>query len=265
MKLLDVSVIIPCYNAAETLRRSLDSAANQVALPREIIVVDDGSDVPIAPLVDIWAREIQVPVRVLTQKNLGAPSARNAGVRIAQGRYISFLDADDIWLPDKLRIQCSVMDREGLTLSAHGYNYNADQTSKLPSVIDAERVCAKKLSKWRFAYGNPFFTPTVMVSKDEFLGFDERFRSVDDYKAWFESFLPGRCGYIDIVMASGFKPPIGHSGLSGSIDRMHKSYVEVLKTLLRERRINFFFYAVARLIESIKLPVRRQITNGNLD
>jgi len=255
--ILDVSVVIPCYNAEDTLQRCLTSVDMQTDLPREIIVVNDGSDNPIDSMIDKLKVTIRIPIRLITQQNAGAPAARNAGIKASQGSYIAFLDADDIWLPEKLKIQYGVMLAEDLSLCGHGYACQAKELKNRDAFESLESVRVNKIPKWKFAFGNPLFTPTVMVRKKDFFGFDERFRRVDDYKAWLENFQPQRYGMISAILAAGFKPAIGHSGLTGSIDRMHESFSDVLLTLLNEGKIDLTFYLTARFIEALKLPVRR--------
>lgn len=94
-----VSVVIPCYNAAPFLRQTIESALNQTYLPLEVIVVDDGSTDDSAAIAGSYGP----PVRVIHQKNSGESVARNHGIDRAQGRWIALLDADDVWMPDKLR------------------------------------------------------------------------------------------------------------------------------------------------------------------
>lgn len=256
MNTISVSVVVPCFNALETLKRSLLSISSQTSLPCEVILVDDGSDTPIEPLLRDVIGTMPFPVRVLRQMNRGAPAARNAGIKLANGKYIAFLDADDVWLPAKLQVQFDIMEREGLILTGHGYAFDAN-TLPCEGSTDSTGVQVRQINKWRFAYGNPFFTPTVMVRKDQFTGFDERFRRVDDYKAWLEHFQPSGYACIDLTLAAGFKPAIGHSGLTASFDLMHEGYVDVLRTLRNEGQIGWLFYGAAWLCEAIKFPVRK--------
>lgn len=252
---LDVSVIIPCFNAHETLERCIESVARQTCYPCEIVIVDDGSDVPIGDLIEKLRSFIDVPIKFLSQPNSGAPAARNAAIEVASGKYLAFLDADDIWLPDKLKIQYALMEKHNLLLSGHGYAFNdVDSVSK--TILTA--VKSRHIRRLSFVYGNPLFTPTVMVRRDEFCGFDERFRRVDDYMAWLKNFQSGRCSMIEAVLAAGFKPPIGHSGLTGSIDAMHLAHIDVLDALFAERQIGCAFYWLARMIEAAKFPIRRR-------
>ena len=95
-----VSVVIPVYNGECYLASALQSIFEQDYHPFEIIVVDDGSDDDTAKI----ARSFR-EIRYIYQSNQGAAAARNAGVGAARGELIAFLDADDIWVPNKLSAQ----------------------------------------------------------------------------------------------------------------------------------------------------------------
>ena len=96
-----ISCIIPVYNQAEYLGEALDSVLRQTVAPTEIIVVDDGS----TDGIDVVLRPYRDQLRVLRQSNRGAAVARNAGIRIATGEWLSFIDGDDLWDPTKLERQ----------------------------------------------------------------------------------------------------------------------------------------------------------------
>ena len=105
-----VSVIIPCYNAADWLSEAIDSCLAQTHRPLEVVVVDDGSTDASLDVARRYA-ERHDAVRAVTQPNRGAPAARNRGVRISNGPYIQFLDADDRLVQGKLKQQVTVLDR----------------------------------------------------------------------------------------------------------------------------------------------------------
>lgn len=90
---LFVSVIIPAYNAEPLLGRAIESALDQELRPREVIVIDDGSTDGTADV----ARSFGDRIVFLRQPNQGQGAARNAGLQVAAGRFIAFLDADDYW------------------------------------------------------------------------------------------------------------------------------------------------------------------------
>lgn len=96
-----ISIIIPTYNAAKYLQQAINSALAQTYSKREIIIVDDGSTDSTSQIL----AEYGSAIRVVHQANQGSAAACNAGVAVAQGEYIAFLDADDVWLPEKLARQ----------------------------------------------------------------------------------------------------------------------------------------------------------------
>ncbi len=97
-----VSVIIPAYNSAGYLTEAIDSAYSQTVEPAEVIVVNDGSTDNTELLLARLAKALPRTFEWITQPNSGPGSARNAGVSLAKGDFIAFLDSDDLWAPDKL-------------------------------------------------------------------------------------------------------------------------------------------------------------------
>ena len=96
-----VSVVIPIYNSGRYLREAIDSVLAQTCSPLEVLVVDDGSSDEGPQL----AARYGPPVRVIAIPHRGHPAARNAGVAASAGDFLAFLDADDLWTADKLRLQ----------------------------------------------------------------------------------------------------------------------------------------------------------------
>jgi len=97
---VQISVVIPAYNRAHTLRRALDSVFRQSLAVDEVIVVNDGSTDQTQQLV-----EQQFPqVRLINQQNKGVSAARNTGIKAARHEWIALLDSDDEWLPDKIKL-----------------------------------------------------------------------------------------------------------------------------------------------------------------
>lgn len=96
-----VSVLIPVYNGADFVTEAIASVRAQVHVPTEIIVIDDGSTDQTAQVVQTLGCDI----RYVYQQNQGPAAARNLGLALAQGEFIAFLDADDLWPVDKLAHQ----------------------------------------------------------------------------------------------------------------------------------------------------------------
>lgn len=111
-----VSVIIPTYNRAGRLHVSVESVMAQTYRPIELLVIDDGStdDTPAAmQVLEQRAREAGLSTVFVRQANGGCASARNAGLERATGEWISFLDDDDRWMPDKLEKQLALLAKTG--------------------------------------------------------------------------------------------------------------------------------------------------------
>lgn len=96
-----ISVIIPIYNVEKYLRRCLDSIVGQTLEELEILCIDDGSTDGSRSILQEYANKDE-RIQILTQKNAGAGAARNHGMRIAKGKYLSFLDSDDFFEKDML-------------------------------------------------------------------------------------------------------------------------------------------------------------------
>ncbi len=106
-----VSCIVPVYNGERYLAEALDSVLSQSLPPTEIIVIDDGSTDESSEVAARFAPH----VRYFRQANAGPSSARNHGIRLAVGEYLSFLDADDLWLPDKQARQLEILESKRAT------------------------------------------------------------------------------------------------------------------------------------------------------
>jgi glycosyltransferase involved in cell wall biosynthesis len=165
-----VSAVVPAYNAARTLRAAVESILLQTVVDMEVIVVDDGSEDETAEV----ARAIADPrVRLISQPNLGASAARNAGIHSARGRYVAFLDADDLWLPDKLARQLALLDSRRDVHAVHCGAIYVDDELRVLSV--------RRCRPWRDAlldvlhFENLSAFPSTLVAKREKLeqrGFD---------------------------------------------------------------------------------------------
>jgi glycosyltransferase involved in cell wall biosynthesis len=106
---LTISVVIPVYNGERFLAEAIRSVLDQTLLPDEIIVVDDGSTDGTAAVAAGLANTSPLPMCYIYQENQGPAAARNAGVAIAAGDLLAFLDADDLWLPAKLDRQMQLL------------------------------------------------------------------------------------------------------------------------------------------------------------
>ncbi len=176
-----ISVIIPTFNRADLLIEALESVLAQTCRDFELIVVDDGStDETIDRIREYRDRLIYLP-----QRNQGVSAARNHGIRAAHGKWIAFLDSDDLWLPDKLKIQLEF--------------FAANPSAKICQTEEIWIRCGKrvnpmkkhqKYSGWIFeqCLALCIVSPSaVMIERDLFnrVGlFDEELPACEDYDLW---------------------------------------------------------------------------------
>jgi glycosyltransferase involved in cell wall biosynthesis len=114
---MSITVIIPTYNRASFLERAVLSVAEQTIRCAELIIVDDGSGDDTAETVKRLAGRVPFPLKYLYQENRGAAAARNTGIRNAASDYISFLDSDDWFAPEKLSYQLEAMHHSECLIS----------------------------------------------------------------------------------------------------------------------------------------------------
>lgn len=138
---------MPCYNAASYLHEAISSALNQSTPPTEVLVIDDGSTDDSAQI----AASFGEPVRVVRQANQGESVARNRGFDEATGDWIAFLDADDVWRPEKLEQQTELIEPGVVCVHTAVYEFGTRQrvtdVSSLPPEVryDLENLSIKGL------------------------------------------------------------------------------------------------------------------------
>lgn len=214
-----VSVVIPAYNPGPFLRDALESVVSQTYADWECIVVDDGSDENLE-----WVPGFHPRVMLLRQENRGLPGARNAGAMAGRGRFIAFLDADDVWLPDKLARQIEVMTG-GVTLSATAFYRFAEGERRAGWAPDATSFTG-------LLRGNSICASSAMVERGAFESvgrFDERLRSGEDWDLWMRLARLGPVVGLDEVL-TGYRL---HGGqMSNKIPTM---WWWSLRVLMRQR------------------------------
>lgn len=179
-----VSVILPTYNCANFLTDSITSVLSQTYSSYEIIVVDDGSTDNTKEVLNPFMQRIKY---ICHHQNKGAPGARNTGIQSAQGKYIAFLDADDIWLPEKLHISIEYFNKyPDIGMVYSGY-VNIDENGYLLNRNPRKQLPSGNIFIQLFSEQNFIITPSVVVSKEVFKTtglFDEQFFHCDDWDMW---------------------------------------------------------------------------------
>lgn len=137
-----ISAVVPSYNQPQRLRRALESIRAQTLADWEAIVVDDGSEPQHRRAVQEHLAEINDAriKAVYSLKNRGPARARNLGIRLSRGRYIAFLDNDDVWAPEKLARQSNDMLGSPAYMSCTGYQNSTENQIELSQVLPGPSV-----------------------------------------------------------------------------------------------------------------------------
>lgn len=241
-----ISCVIPCYNCQNFISKTVQSLINQTIQPQEIILVNDAS---IDNTLDILKRiESQYlnKVRVLDlEKNQGASYARNYGVENAKGRYVLFMDSDDIAEPtlieeyiDRLyKLNNRIEDKYILCYSAY---IQIDRKGKpISDIVKGIQVEPEEILGYEFTR-NYVSTSGVLVKKDYFIktgGFNEKIRYSEDWDLWLKLAQLGGFAYVDKPL---IKIRRHGTNLSSQVDKM----LEGEKLVLKQYSINFVKKAI---------------------
>lgn len=187
-----VSTIIPTFNSAKYIKNAIDSVLEQDHKDVEIIVIDDGStDNTELELSDYIKRNVIIYVK---QKNAGPAAARNKGIAHATGKYIAFLDADDIWTKDKLTKQLDFLLKHDLDLV-----YTSRFFIGFP---DKKEWANNSIQNTKHLIEENFITMSSVMARIEIIkqnnfNEDKRLFAVEDYDLWLRlKFKHYKFGYL---------------------------------------------------------------------
>ncbi len=155
-----VSIVVPVYNAEDCISDTIMSVLKQSYTDYELLLVDDSSTDKSREIMEGFVSD---RVRILENTEAkGAAGARNSGIKKATGRFMAFLDADDLWDKDKLSKQISFMDRTGAAFSFTGYEFADVEGRGLGKIVKVPaRISYREALK-----NTTIFTSTVMFDMD---------------------------------------------------------------------------------------------------
>jgi glycosyltransferase involved in cell wall biosynthesis len=226
---LSVSVIIPTYNRAALLRAAIESVLNQTRVPEEIIVIDDGSTDATEGLL----REFGSQIRAIRQPNRGRSAARNAGLRVARGELILFLDSDDLLQPHCVE-RCARLlelhpDVDVIYSDAYVIDGAGDIVGRYSHALRGTRPSGMILGELA---RRCFITVSSMVRSSCLDGewFEEGMEHCEDYDLWRR--LSARCRFLFVD-----EPLLGyrfHEGMTNATQRgsILNSEVEVQRRFM---------------------------------
>lgn len=179
-----VSIIMPAYNCRRFIDKSIESVLAQTYPEWELLVVDDCSTDETRAIINQMAAADERIRCISLEENSGASVARNKAIEQAQGRYIAFLDSDDIWCPEKLEKQIGFMQRNGYRFSCTSYRWIDEAGNPLKCIKKPFKKAGYSLCLY---YGNSLGNSTVIydaqaLGKHYAPAIDKR----NDFALWLE-------------------------------------------------------------------------------
>lgn len=184
-----VSVIMPAYNSCHTIAMSIQSVKDQVLTQWELLIIDDCSTEPLENIVSAFQDERIHYIRLA--HNNGVANARNIGIAKAQGRYIAFLDSDDMWHPEKLSMQLAFMQKNHYAFTYTWYRQFTGDISQLGNLVKTKQVVDyRDLLK-----GNDIGCLTVMIDRKQIQNIHMPSQRHEDYITWLNILKQGYKAY----------------------------------------------------------------------
>lgn len=200
-----VSIIVPVYKAAPYIAETIEMVRRQTYQNWELILVDDHSPDDSAKIIQSMIQETE-PIRLIRkEQNEGAARARNTGIEQAKGRYIAFLDADDVWLPQKLERELIFMKDKQAAFVFTAYEFGDEKAQGTGKIVTVpERLTYRKaLSR------TVIFTTTVMFDLEKLTKEQIRMPEVEseDTATWWKVLRAGYTAYgLNEVLAIYRRP-----------------------------------------------------------
>lgn len=186
-----VSIVTPAYKAENSINDTIRSVLEQTYPHWEMLVIDDCSPDRTREVVTSWVKKDRRVHLIAKRENGGPAAARNAGIAAATGRWLAFLDSDDVWLPQKLERTLVHAKRNASPLTFTGFrriNFNASKTGRyisVPSTITYSQLLRNTV----------IATSTVIVDRERVGQITMKNTYYDDFSCWLDILRPGRTAY----------------------------------------------------------------------
>lgn len=235
-----VSVVVPLYNAEDTIVLSLQSILEQTYTQWEVIIINDGSSdnskLVVEQFIKSQTDDVKSKFRLIDQKNTGPSKTRNKAITLAKGEYIAFLDSDDVWIRNKLQKQLDLaLEYPDIGIIGGAFYHEVDPASEYFRIITFRKLL----------YKNYFATPVVFIKKQYLFEMDYLFDTAkkysEDYDLWLRLVSKRDAIFINEILAKNAlgKANFGESGLSSNLFQMQKGEISNYKSLFKNKVIGF--------------------------
>lgn len=246
-----ISIVVPVYNADKYIEETIESVQKQEYQEWELLLVDDYSmDKSISIMEKYMDKDSRI--RILKQaSNQGAWAARNRGVKEAKGRYLAFLDADDIWEVEKLNKTKAFMEKENTSFAFTSYEFANEEgigngnIAHVPSELSYRQALKNTI----------IFTSTVMIDLNGIEKEKIYMKQVksEDTATWWSILREGQIAYgLDEVLVRYRRPKKSlSSNKLEAVSRIWNLYRKEEKLSVLYSCYNFFFYAIRTTLRRI--------------
>jgi glycosyltransferase involved in cell wall biosynthesis len=222
--MVKVSIIIPVYDGEKYIREAVDSALNQTYKDFEIIVIDDGSKDNTPNIFETYGSKIKWK----SQENKGQAFAINEGINMAEGKYLAYLDADDVCLPERFENQVKYLDEHPNVGLVYSDRYQINENGETQRIMKSQPPDNFVLLQ------DSCIPRSAVMHKRECLdavgSFDESITGSDDWDMWIRISEKFEMGYIS-------KPLVKY--------RVHKENI----SLIRPKRLDHWRYTKMRILK----------------
>lgn len=237
-----VSIVVPVYNAGKYIERTIEMVQKQTYTGWELLLVDDAStDDSVKKITPFLSEKVHL---IKKEKNAGAAEARNTGVQNMKGRYLAFLDADDVWKEEKLEKELAFMKKKECAFCFTGYEFGDEQAKPTGKIVKVPETLTfrKALSR------TVIFTTTVLIDTEKIqkeLLFMPKVPS-EDTATWWRILKAGYTAYgLNENLAVYRRPPKSlSSNKIVAVKRIWFLYREIAELSAVESACYFIMWAV---------------------
>lgn len=239
-----VSIITPAYNCEKTIKETIDSVLLQTYENWEMIIVDDSStDNTLNILCELSNTDHRIKIYHL-KNNSGAAAAKNYAIEMASGRYLAFLDSDDLWKKEKLTKQISFMQKNNCCFSYTGYEFFHCSSDKNRRALSVPKSVTYKKYLGNTIIGNS----TVVIDRNYIPGFKFENGYLEDVLTWMFYLKKGFIAFgIDENLMSY---RVYHESKSGNKFKNAKRYFYCLRKIQKIPFVFCLFYEFLYLINA---------------
>lgn len=253
-----VSIIMPAYNAERFIRESIESVINQTYKNWELLVINDFSNDLTKVIVEEHCKKDKRIKLLEQEKNKGVAKARNRGIKESKGKYVAFLDSDDLWKNNKLEIQIKYMQVNKIYMSYTGYSYISENGNFIKKIYIPKSLTYKQALR-----GNQIGCLTVVIDKSKIGNFEMPNLKHEDYATWLNILKN------DIVAHGILEDLAKYRKVNNSISSNKlKTIIWTWKIFRKSQNLNYlasFYFLLIHIIRAIEKHNYKKIRGINYE